>query len=60
MLEKLRLLGPIGVELSEEVDSWRVSEGLWRDECRLAKDEQGLPESRKSFGVAGRERGNRD
>lgn len=53
VLGTLWLLRPSGVEFSEEVDSWRVR-GLWRDECRLASDVQGLFESRNSFGVAGR------
>lgn len=48
----LWLPGPSGVEFSEDVDSWRVR-GLWRDECMVASVGQGLPESRKSFGVAG-------
>ena len=43
---------PRGVELSEEVESWRVRE-LWRDECMLASTEQGLPESRYNLGDAG-------
>lgn len=48
----LWLLGPSGVEFSEDVDSWRVR-GLWRDECMLARVGQGLLESRNSLGEAG-------
>lgn len=46
------LLGPTGVEFSDDVDSCRVR-GLWREECMLANVGQGLAESRKSFGDAG-------
>lgn len=55
MLGTLWLLRPSGAEFSEDVDSWRVR-GLCRDECMLARVVQGVLESMKSLGEAGRER----
>lgn len=52
VLEMPWLLGPSGVEFSEEVDSWRVR-GLWRDGCMLARVGHGLGESTNNFGDAG-------
>lgn len=55
MLGTLWLLKPSGAEFSEDVDSWRVR-GLCRDECMLARVVQGVLESMKSLGEAGRKK----
>lgn len=56
MLETLWLPGPSSAEFSEDVDSWRVR-GLCRDEFMLVRVVQGLLESMKSLGEAGRKKG---